>query len=443
MPDDSVTSILAPVAAAVATPFIGPELLPAALADTAGALTATDALVGAGLGAGASALTGGDPLTGALTGGVGGAIAPNLSDIGSSLGVGGGGGGTAGAAGATTPSPAAAPATTSSVATTPALPTTTGTAIAPSGAAGAGVGGPGAGITGSVAPASVPVTSPDITLAGAGGGTGVTSPASDVTLGGGLGPSPGGFDTAATVLPAQGASAAAPINLDTAGLQSTSVGAPSAPASGGVAGGAGSTTSIDKFLADPSVGSALKAVGANAGTLLSAGGLGYSIAEQAALNKQLPSQQSVIAPLTSEAQATNATATSLANTGSTLSNYLTSGTLPPGVQSQIDQAAKDAQSSVRSYYASRGMSGSSAEAADLARVQQTATEQGVNIATQLLNTGISATQGAGNLTSLSGQLYQNILQNSIQNDQALSQMIGKLATAAAGNPAQIVLQPAA
>jgi hypothetical protein len=147
------------------------------------------------------------------------------------------------------------------------------------------------------------------------------------------------------------------------------------------------------------------------GPLVAAGGLGL---EAIRGNQTVAGQPQV-----------SAAASQLASQGATLQGYLNSGTLPPGVQTGIDSALKAAQASIRSQYASRGMSGSSAEAQDLANAGQVASTQGANIAMSLLNTGISETQ-------LSSQLYTQIMNEALAQDQQLGSAIGNFASALAG-----------
>lgn len=174
------------------------------------------------------------------------------------------------------------------------------------------------------------------------------------------------------------------------------------------------------FLSNPTggqygVGNALSAIGNNAGTLLSVAGLGKSIAD-------------IGTPTPGAANVTNA-ANQLGTQGAQLQSYLANGTLPPGVQTGIDQATQAAKATIRSQYAARGMSGSSAEATDLAAVDSQAQSQGANIALNLLNSGVSETQ-------LSAQLYQSIMQNALQSDQqfgsSLSNLAGQLSGTGAG-----------
>lgn len=145
--------------------------------------------------------------------------------------------------------------------------------------------------------------------------------------------------------------------------------------------------------------------------LLSVGGLAASAIRG---NQQYPGQ----AQLSEQAQ-------SLMNQGQVMQAYLQNGTLPPGAQAAIDQASAAATASIRSQYASLGMTGSSAEAQDIANAQQAARTQATNLAVSLFQSGISETQ-------LSAQLYQDIMNNAIQQDQGMSSAIGNLAVAMAG-----------
>ncbi len=118
-------------------------------------------------------------------------------------------------------------------------------------------------------------------------------------------------------------------------------------------------------------------------------------------------------------------AAQLGQQGKELQNYLQTGTLPPGAQAAINQATASAQAAIRSQYAAMGMSGSSAEAQDLAAAQQAGVTQATNMAAQLLSTGVQDTQ-------MSDQLYQDIMNQSMQEDQDLSSAIGSFASMAGG-----------
>lgn len=114
-----------------------------------------------------------------------------------------------------------------------------------------------------------------------------------------------------------------------------------------------------------------------------------------------------------------------ATQGQQLQSYITNGTLPPGAQTGIDQAANSAKASIRSKYASMGMSGSSSEQQELAAVDSNAQVQGEQIAQQLLNSGIQENQ-------LSSQLYQSLLNGTLASDKQLSSAISGFAGSLAG-----------
>lgn len=114
-----------------------------------------------------------------------------------------------------------------------------------------------------------------------------------------------------------------------------------------------------------------------------------------------------------------------ASRGSQLQGYLTSGTLPPGIQAGLTQAHGAAEATIRSQYASRGQSGSSAEAQDLQNLASTTMAQGAQIATQLLSQGISESE-------FSSQLYEQLMNTSINQDNQLSSSIANFAGALGG-----------
>ena len=118
--------------------------------------------------------------------------------------------------------------------------------------------------------------------------------------------------------------------------------------------------------------------------------------------------------------------------GAQLQGYLSSGTLPPGIGAALQGAHDSAAASIRSQYASRGMSGSSAEMQDLANLAQTTVSQGANIASSLLSTGVSEQQFASGL-------YQNLMAQSVAQDTAMSNAIAGFTNARlAGMPKKLL-----
>ena len=272
--------------------------------------------------------------------------------------------------------------------TTAATPLAT-TAAAPASTTGAAVGGGAS--TGSAAAAAAPASaaaSPTTT-----GVLGSVDPSLIETAS-----APAGLsgDTAATALGTSGAST----GLASANGVETAAGATTAAA--GAGGGPGAASTGAGLLGS------LKTWGPLA---LSGGGLLASMLEgsqKPAFEGQLQSQ-----------------AAAMANQGAQLENYLTSGTLPPGVQSGLTQAYNSAAATIRSQYAQRGQTGSSAEMQDLANLSSTTVAQGAQIATNLLRQGVSESE-------FSAQLYSQLMQASMQQDAALSKSIADFSGSLAG-----------
>lgn len=121
----------------------------------------------------------------------------------------------------------------------------------------------------------------------------------------------------------------------------------------------------------------------------------------------------------------SAEAAQMSAQGQELQSYLTSGTLPPGVSAGLASANSSAAATIRSQYASRGQTGSSAEAQDLANLNATTVSQGAQIATNLLQQGVSESE-------FSAQLYQSLMDASVKQDAALSASIANFAGGMAG-----------
>lgn len=194
----------------------------------------------------------------------------------------------------------------------------------------------------------------------------------------------------------------------------------------GAAGGAGTGS-----LAAPAASAATPAASSAGTGAASAGGLGLNLGT---LKSVAPLAASGIGLLMSAKEgnktpanynALEAQAANLQNQGNQLQGYLTSGTLPPGVQAGLDQAKQSAEATIKSQYASRGMSGSSAESQDLANLNATVVAQGAQIATGLLQQGVSESE-------FSSQMYQQLMQTSIQQDNQLSASIANFAGALGG-----------
>lgn len=351
--------------------------------DALGSATAGDALVGAGAGAAGAGLTGQNPVTGAVEGGLGGAVAGGLS--GGAPGAPAPSGGLVGGAGASA----------SGIAAPPGIGDSLGAGGGVLDAATQGVAGPiqvsgGSDVLGAAGGGSV-------SGGGSPGAPGAPGPVGDAAPGGtpSLGNSP---DNAFNAL------------VD---VQGNSVVPPIPPGQGGAAGGG--------------IGNALQGAGnflSRNQWLLPAATIGYDALKSGQGLGNVPGYSQL-----------NAQAGQLGAQATQLEGYLASGTLPPGVQTSLDQAGKAAIATIKSQYASRGMSGSSAEAQDISNAHNTIASQGADIATKLLQTGISE-------SGLSSQLYTQILNANLTSDNQLGQALGTLAGAAA-RPTIQVNQPTA
>lgn len=191
------------------------------------------------------------------------------------------------------------------------------------------------------------------------------------------------------------------------------------------------------------VGATLKEVAPIAGL----GGLGYNLYSGYQQKKQLAQTAQAEASAASAANATanqeRAIAQPLFGEGTNLMTYISSGTLPPQFQSQVDQIVASQKAKIIQGYASRGMSSdprqNSALAQDLNNVDAqaltlktnteatlaTAGNGMVQQANQLLNSGMTATQLAAELPILMQKLESEL------NTQA-SQALSLFANAAGG-----------
>lgn len=111
--------------------------------------------------------------------------------------------------------------------------------------------------------------------------------------------------------------------------------------------------------------------------------------------------------------------------GQQLQSYLASGTLPPGAQQWVDNQTAAQKASIKSKYANLGMSGSTAETQELNQVDANASAQMFQIATELLNTGVSE-------TGASGTLYNYLMQAQNADQKDVSGAIQNFVTSLAG-----------
>lgn len=329
--------------------------------------TASGAL-GGGLGGFLSSEVGGtNPLTGALTGAVGGALSGSLSGEGTS------GGGTA----------------------------TTGT------------GGTGALSAATVTPDAPLDTSATPTIGGGGGGALTSGDLAGLSNQINLSQTGGGNSVAGTVVPsnADGLTLQQPTPATPLGDTSPPGTTQATPTAGGGSGG------VLSNLWDSLTGSSNPAGGGSGGNLskwampaIAGAGLLY--------NMTRPNTVPGMSAIQNQASALDAQAAQL-------QNYVTSGTLPPGVQSVLSQVQQGMQQQIKAKYAQFGMSGSTSETQDLNNAALTVQSQGAQEAINLMNQGTS-------LANLGGQLMTTLLNAQTQQNNAAVQSIGNLATALAG-----------
>ncbi len=333
------------------------------LTDTAENVIAP-AAVGAGLGAAGAAITGGDPGMGALIGGGTGAVSGGLN-----WATGGanpvtsifGGGG-----GGTDTS------TSTAVASDLGLQPNVSAMTAPAGGTSAAAISAPSGVDGM----------------GGGGGVDLTQPDPNAGTSGG----------------------AVPFGSDQVPQQSI-MGKPDIPGNQATPPGGGS--SVMNAINDPSGTNILKAVGSNLGPLVAGGGLLANL-----IRPQSGVGVSSTNALANQANALNAQ-------GGQLESYLMNGTLPPGAQNAIDLGTKSAKAHIRAQYAARGMSGSSAEVADLNNVDNVARTQAFDYANKLLQTGIDE-------TGLSSKIYEALIGIDEKQSAAMGDAIANFSAALAG-----------
>ena len=264
--------------------------------------------------------------------------------------------------------------------------------------------GPGAALSTSAlsAPVSSGTTNAVSSVGGGGSAAGSAAPIS-ATPQGVAGGDITSYTNAAGQIP--GPPAASP--LDATATPSATAGAPPGLSNAGTAVGAGTSSNPIASTLSNLGSSALK----NPAALVSGAGLLYNILA----GDKKPPEAAALSQLAAQDQAQ----------GTQLSSYLTSGTLPSGVQAGLQQAHDAAAATIRSQYAARGQTGSSAEAQDLQNLANTTLANGAQIATGLLNQGIQESEFAS-------QIYGQLMNATIAQDNQLSSSIANFAGALGG-----------
>lgn len=116
--------------------------------------------------------------------------------------------------------------------------------------------------------------------------------------------------------------------------------------------------------------------------------------------------------LTSQEQALLNQAQSTSSGANSLISSLNTGVLPPGAEASVDQALNADIANIQSRYASTGMSGSSAEAQDIANAQQAAAANKFGIAQNAAQIGL-------NEVGVTQDAYKTLIQDQLNRQQQL------------------------
>ena len=363
--------------------------------DIGGKNTIKDLEIGAAI---ATAGVGGLGLAGVdVLGGIGGAIGAGVDGLGSALGFGGAAAdaGAAGAAGGLAPGSLDALAATGNLA-----------GSVPAGASAAGF----------AAPAGAEAAlgfAPDATSAAGSGGFNAIDAAAG--QGAGLqGAAAGGN----AFTPNAGIGAFATENVPAGGLQPLTTAGVQGAVNSGAAAPAATGNALQSFLG-LTPGTGVGGSGISAGTALggaaAAGGLGYSILngqKQTGNEKALADQAAKSAAL-----------------GNQLSGYLTSGTLPPGLQAGVTSAVQNAKAAAISNAAHNGQSTDPTQNTALAQQLAAIDAQTPALTAQI---GQQLLQGGQAASGLSSQTYTTLANIDQTQTQAIGKAIANMAAALSG-----------
>lgn len=161
--------------------------------------------------------------------------------------------------------------------------------------------------------------------------------------------------------------------------------------------------------------------------MLRLGASGVSLAASA-LKKPDTSQ---IHNLESLAGNINTASAAPAAAASSLIPSVSTGVLPPGADALVNNALHDAQGSIRSKYASMGLSGSTMEAQELSSAAQSAASQRFQMANALTNTGLTAAGISTYQMGSSAHIYEAIMKEQLAQDQQLQKALSDFAAASA------------
>lgn len=157
----------------------------------------------------------------------------------------------------------------------------------------------------------------------------------------------------------------------------------------------------------------------------SVGGLGMNLLNR---HKPIPGERQ----LSDAAGSLATTAGAQANQGRVLEDFVNTGHLPPGLADGLKTATTAAEASIRSGYAARGMSGSSAEAQDIQAAHERAQSAAAALALNLLQQGSAMVGQSASTEGLAAKLYGEIMKNALAEDASLGAAIGNFSGALSG-----------
>ncbi len=246
--------------------------------------------------------------------------------------------------------------------------------------------------------------------------------------------------TGAEIAAAGGAGAAAPVYtgpfFDPTGAEISATGAPIQTAGGTVQSGA--TTAAPKVPTPSPVGgggpgssgSFSDFLKENKGLILPGAGLALSLASYERGGKKAEPQTANLTGV-ADALKTSPSGQAADTLATNLIPSVETGKLPPGAEMNVSRALSDAQASIKSKYASMGMSGSTVEAQELSQAAARAEEMRFSLANQLTQTGLAAAGVKSSDLASSAAIYEAIMNQQLQSDSALTNALARFAGSAA------------
>lgn len=183
-------------------------------------------------------------------------------------------------------------------------------------------------------------------------------------------------------------------------------------------------------VATPSPGFGSDALGwlkSNPGLAASLGIGGASLLKGLISPSKLPNQDQ----LSSIAAQAGSQAGSLSAQGQALLGPIQGGPLPPGLEAQVTQGLRDAISTTQSRYAALGLSGSTMEADQIAKLQESAVIERGKLAMNLAQEGNALISQSTTDLGIEAGIYQDLMKAQVSQDDQLSASIAQFAGASA------------